>query len=149
MNLCEISPLSICRLSGSDTHLSSLVSDVLDEAKLRRHAPTLGPDVVESLRLALIEVLHTVIETTGKPSDSDNAAVELWLEERLLIICVKFLGSPLPHWLTMNWDRAQEPERLAPSGDAGWGWLLVREAVDTVSYMRRGPQQHLYLERRI
>ena len=49
----------------------------------------------------------------------------------------------------MNWDRGQEPSVLAPSSDIGWGWLLVREALDSVSHTWNGSQQILFLERRI
>ncbi|MEM7188115.1 MAG: hypothetical protein AAF439_00765, partial [Pseudomonadota bacterium] len=107
------------------------------------------PEMLEILGLALNEVLHTIGEICGEQTGPDESSIELWLEQTLLIVCVKFRGAPLPDWLLANWDRAQEPAVLAPNAELGWGWLLVREALDAVSHGWRGSEQLLFLEKRI
>jgi len=85
----------------------------------------------------------------GEQTEADASAVELWADATLVIVCVRFRGAPLPDWLLANWDRAHEPAVLAPGTDSGWGWLLVREALDAVSHAWRGREQLLFLEKRL
>lgn len=103
----------------------------------------------ELLALALSEVLHTITDIAGPQTDADSSSVDLWLERHLMAITVSFRGAPLPRWLLTNWDRGQQPEILAPRTEVGWGWLLVREAFDSVWLDWAGSEQILTLEKRI
>ena len=145
----EISPVMRCRLIGGAASIPVIVDDVLSPKSLTGTPAQPTPEMLEVLSLALMEVLHSITEISGKQTEADAAAVELWVEPTLIIICVRFRGTPLPDWLIQNWDRAQEPAVLAPSTECGWGWLLVREALDAVSHAWRGSEQLLFLEKRI
>ena len=94
-------------------------------------------------------MLHSIHEFAGEQTEADDSRVELWVESTLLIITVGFRGMALPNWLLTNWDRCREPAVLTPPSECGWGWLLVREALDSVSHSWVGSQQILFLERRI
>lgn len=145
----EIAPVLSCRLIGGAASIPVIVDEVLSSDSLNGLPAQPTPETLEVLSLALMEVLHTVTEIAGKQTEADAAAVELWIEPTLVIICVRFRGGPLPDWLIQNWDRAQEPAVLAPSTECGWGWLLVREALDAVSHGWRGSEQLLFLEKRV
>ena len=145
----EIAPVLSCRFVGGPGDIPGLVDHLLglDGLSGLPNLPT--PETLEILGLALNEVLHSIADISGRQTTGDNSSVELWVEQTLVILCVRFRGAPLPEWLLQNWDRAQEPAVLAPSIDCGWGWLLVREALDAVSHGWRGSEQLLFLEKRI
>ncbi|MGD1926436.1 MAG: ATP-binding protein [Paracoccaceae bacterium] len=145
----EIAPVMACRLEGGNTVIPGIVDEVLSHrhAWVRSGQPT--PEMLELLGLALNEVLHTVVEFAGAQLPDSDSRVELWIEKSLVILTVRFHGRGLPQWLTTNWDRGQEPAVLAPPQDVGWGWLLVREAMDSVNYASSGSGQLLFLEKRL
>lgn len=149
MQIAETSPIVACRLIGGARAIPSIVDDLIGFDKLTETSGKSTPETLEILGLAMNEVLHSINEFAGEQTVADDASVELWTGDTLIVFCAKFHGNPLPDWLTKNWDRAQEPAVLAPSTDAGWGWLLVREALDSVSHIWRGSQQVLFLEKRI
>ena len=149
MGQTESAPVLSCRLLGGSREIPEIVDDLISSRGLSAVPGGATPEMLEILALALSEVLHSINEFAGQQTLADDASVELWVEESLVIICAKFHGQALPDWLLMNWDRGQEPSVLAPSSDIGWGWLLVREALDSVSHTWNGSQQILFLERRI
>jgi hypothetical protein len=149
MHHAEMGPVLACSLSGGVKSIAGTVDSVLGDGGLSSLNNSVSPEVQELMGLALNEVLYTVNEFAGEQTDGDGSSIELWVETTLLVVCVKFRGGPLPKWLLSNWDRGQEPQRLAPPSDVGWGWLLVREALDNVSHEWSGSQQLLYLERRL
>ncbi len=149
MQNTEIGPILARGLSGGARSISDIIDDVLGAGGLTSAASPLSPEVAEILGLALNEVLHSIHEFAGEQVEADESTIELWVESTLLVICVKFRGQALPGWLVTNWDRGQEPGTLAPPGDVGWGWLLVREALDSVAHAWQGSQQILFLERRL
>ena len=145
----ESAPVLSCRLLGGSRAIPEIVDDLINSDGLSALPGGATPEMLEILALALSEVLHSINEFAGQQTMADEASVELWVEDSLVIICAKFHGKPLPGWLLTNWDRGQEPAILAPSSDIGWGWLLVREALDSVSHEWCGSQQILFLERRL
>lgn len=145
----EIAPVLLCRFAGGPGDIPSIVDNLLGLDGLASLPAVPTPETLEILGLALNEVLHSITEIAGPQNEGDASSVELWIEETLVILCVRFRGAPLPDWLLQNWDRAQEPAVLAPSIDCGWGWLLVREALDAVNHGWRGSEQLLFLEKRI
>lgn len=149
MHHTETAPVMACRFAGGSRSVPAIVSSLLGAEGLSCTLDSPTPEMLEILGLALNEVLHSVTEFAGEQTIADDAKVELWAEETLVIICIKFHGRSLPHWLLQNWDRAQEPAVLAPKSDIGWGWLLVREALDSVNHAWRDSTQLLFLERRI
>lgn len=148
MNLALSAPMLIRPLTGGHATVSRIVEDVLAEPGFQ-----LGASPVrlarELLMLALNEILHTIIEVVGPQTDADASSIALWLDRHLLIITIRFRGAPLPDWLLVNWDRGREPAVLAPRTEFGWGWLLVREALDAVSLEWQGSEQVLILEKRL
>ena len=124
---------------------------------------SLTPRTLDLLGLAAMEVLHTLVEdgcegggdrVGGRVGDrigdrvgSGGISVELWLEPRLAVIAIGHAGPPLPDWLLANWDRGEEP--ALPDASGGWGWLLVREALDGVSAGGTDNRRLLFLEKRL
>lgn len=149
MHYTELGPVMACRLSGGVRSISGIIEDLLEAPGLRSAVSGISPEVLEILGLALNEVLFTVHEFSGEQADADASSVELFADSTLLVVCVKFRGQPLPGWLLSNWDRGQEPAKLAPPTEVGWGWLLVREALDSVAHTWCDSQQILFLERRL
>lgn len=149
MEHTEIAPVLSCRFAGGQVAIPTVVEELVNARAL--NAAGLGdtPETLEILGLALNEILHTITEIAGEQTDADASVIELWIERTLLIVCVRFRGAPLPPWLLANWDRAQEPAVLAPRTECGWGWLLVREALDAVSHGWQGSEQLLFLEKRL
>lgn len=145
----EIAPVLSCQFIGGPGEIPGLVDNLLGVDGLSGLPSLPTPETLEILGLALNEVLHSITDIAGRQTAGDASSVELWVEQTLVILCVRFRGAPLPDWLLQNWDRAQEPAVLAPSIDCGWGWLLVREALDAVSHGWRGSEQLLFLEKRI
>jgi hypothetical protein len=107
------------------------------------------PRMLDLVGLAAMEVLHTVVELAGDQRGAAGASVALWTEPALAVIVVRFAGPPLPEWLLANWDRGEEPAVVETPCGCGWGWLLVREALDAVSATRAGSRNLLYLEKRL
>jgi hypothetical protein len=106
------------------------------------------PKTLDLVGLAMMEVLHSIVECSGERRGGPAGSVALWTEPELAVIVVRFAGPPLPGWLVANWDRGEEPTSPeAPRGCGGWGWLLVREALDGVSAVRSGNRNLLFLER--
>ncbi len=88
-----------------------------------------------------------LLEHCPGQATSGGVSLELWVEPKLAVLVVCHAGPALPEWLIANWDRGEEPAVLdAPSG---WGWLLVREALDGVSAAASGDRQLLLLEKRL
>ena len=149
MQHSELAPVLACRLTGGVRSISGVIDELLGAEGLCAAAPGVSPEVSEILGLALNEILFTIHEFSGEQTEADESSVELFAESTLLVICIKFRGRSLPGWLQSNWDRGQEPARLAPPSEAGWGWLLVREALDSVTHTWSDSQQILFLERRL
>lgn len=145
----EIAPLTASRLMGGAAGVPDVVDYVLCPDLFARRLPSVPMDIVEAGRVALKEVLRTVLDISGPQAADDESIVEVWVEPGLLIMCVNFRGDPLPEWLLANWDRGREPAILAPVSHTGWSWLLVREALDSVLYEKSGDRQFLFLERRL
>lgn len=145
----EIAPVLSRRFVGGTPLVPGIVDDVLDEGMRKFEKRSANHDNLELLGLALNEVLHTVTEVCGQQTDADNSYIDLWRERTFVIVCVRFRGAALPDWLIANWDRSQEPAMLAPTIDSGWGWLVVREALDAVSHQWSGSEQMLFLEKRM
>ncbi|MEM6622560.1 MAG: hypothetical protein AAF674_10055 [Pseudomonadota bacterium] len=137
------------RLDGGARAMASVVDDVLASPGLEKLLVSRSPEALALLGLALNEVLYTLGELSGEKGLQQDGSLSLWTDTRLIIFCLKFKGPALPDWLLSNWDRAQEPAVLAPPNDCGWGWLLVREAIDSVSHYSERDRQILYLERRL
>lgn len=148
LNHAEIAPVLACRFEGGNAEIPAMVDELLSQRQAWCAARRSTPDTLELLGLALGEVLHTIVEFSGNQGRDANSGIELWIEESLVILSVHFSGRELPDWLLRNWDRAQEPAVLAPPQDIGWGWLLVREALDNVCASRVGNKQILFLEKR-
>ena len=98
------------------------------------------------MSLAVLEVLHSIVELSGKGRGLANASVVLWAEPALAIIVVRFAGPALPERLLTNWDRGEEPMLPEAAEGEGWGWLLVREALDAVGAARANGRNLLFLE---
>ena len=148
LNHAEIAPVMACRFAGGNAGIPAVVDELLSQRQAWLSIRRSTPDALELLGLALNEVLHTIVEFSGSQDSKLNSGVELWVEETLVILCVHFSGRELPAWLLRNWDRAQEPAVLAPPEDIGWGWLLVREAMDSVTASQRDNRHILFLEKR-
>ena len=149
MQHTEIAPVFFCRLTSGGMAIPEVVDDLINADVFSSRHLSVTPEVLEVFGLALNEILHTISEIAGEQTEADEASIELWVEKTLMIVCVKFRGAPLPNWLLANWNRAQEPAVLAPNTETGWGWLLVREALDAVNHGWRGSEQLLFLEKRI
>ena len=148
MHHAELDPALACRLIGGPRSMSAVVDEVLRSPAMRNSVGARSPEAIDLLGLALNEVLYSVHEFAGEQTEADGSCVELWAEATVMIVTVKFRGAALPSWLLANWDRGREPAMLAPPHEAGWGWLLVREALDSVSHVWADSQQILFLERR-
>ena len=149
MHRSDLGPALERRLTGDAEAQSRVVEDLLASPGLRGLIAARSPEAVALLGLALNEVLYTLTELGGDAGIGTDGTIGLWTDTRLVIFCIRFAGPPLPDWLLANWDRAQEPAVLAPPDDCGWGWLLVREALDAVSQDISGEDQLLLLERRV
>lgn len=148
LNYAEIAPVMESRFEGGTAAITDLVEDVLGQRHAWFREEIGNPEAVELLGLALNEVLHTIVEFSGVQQPGCNAGVELWVDKALVILSVRFQGRDLPDWIPINWDRGQEPAVLAPPQDLGWGWLLVREALDSVHHIKSANSQTLFLEKR-
>ena len=107
----------------------------------------LTPRTLDLVGLATLEVLHSVLERCG--DRAAGASVELWIEPQLAVLVVGYTGPALPDWLLANWDRNSEPALDDTPAGCGWGWLLVREALDGVGFSRCGARRLLLLEKRL
>ena len=145
----DMSPRASCGLAVGSRDPVAAVDLLLDRRLMGTGHDRLTPEMTETLRLALSEILAGIFQHAGPGAATADAQLNLWLQPDLLICTVRFYGHSLPNWLLANWDRAREPGQLAPSEDCGWGWLLVREAIDCVSYDRIGGAQLLFLEKRL
>ncbi len=148
LNYAEVAPVMEARFEGGSAAIADLVEDVLGQRRAWFRDDVGNPEAIELLGLALNEVLHTIVEFSGVQKPACDAGVELWVDKSLVILSVHFQGRVLPEWITINWDRGQEPAVLAPPQDLGWGWLLVREALDSVHHIRSAKRQTLFLEKR-
>lgn len=135
-------------LAGGRAAIARIVQDVLagTDAEQNFVPATLTREL---LALALTEILNTITDVAGPQTEADASSIELWLDRHLLIITIRFRGTPLPDWLLANWDKGQQPTVLPPRADYGWGWLAIREALDAVSLDWQGSEQVLILERRL
>lgn len=149
MQYAELGPALEFRLSGGVKSIGPIVDALLGQQGIGARSLMRTPEMLDLMALALNEVLHSVQEFAGEQSEGDQSSVELWAERALCIITIRFRGRAMPDWLLTNWDRAREPALLAPPGEKGWGWLLVREALDSVSHAWVDDQQVLFLERRL
>ncbi|MEM1160933.1 MAG: hypothetical protein AAGJ28_08365 [Pseudomonadota bacterium] len=144
----QMAPVMIRSFAGGMQRIPRAVDDILGEHGIMAVRQGLTPESIEILGLALCEVLHSLHEML-EGTIPDGASVELWIEPTMIILSVSYQGPPVPNWLLTNWDRTQQPAFLAPPGDIGWGWLLVREAFESVSEEHSGSQNIIFLERRL
>ena len=142
-----ISPVLDAAL-GDARDIAGAVRAVTGPRGLAGMARRPAPKALELMTMALTEVLQTILDFSGA-QDPDCAAVGLWVEPTLLVIAVRFAGPPLPDWLIANWDRGEPPAVLAPPGDSGWRWLVVREAFDSAGQQRARRGNLLFLEKRL
>lgn len=144
----DLTPAAECRLDATSGDPAALAALLLDPRLSERRPVTLSAEMTETVRLALTEILHSVLDHAGPGAADASAKITLWLDSTLLICSIRFAGAPLPGWLLANWDRSREPRHLSAPSGSGWGWLLVRDAIDCVSYERLHDCQLLFLEKR-
>lgn len=149
MQYAVAGPKLECDLWGGSKSIGVIVETLVGPGGISASGLIRSPETLELLGLALNEVLHSINEFAGEQCEDDASRVEMWVESTLCIFTVSFRGHPLPDWLLTNWDRAQDPAVLAPPTEVGWGWLLVREALDSVTHSWADGQQILFLERRL
>jgi hypothetical protein len=145
--LQQISAPALRCVFDSPRSIAPAVEAVLGPRGLAGRARSLTPKTLDMVGLATMEVLHTVLEHCGDQRAAGGASVELWVEPGLAVLVVGHAGPALPDWLIANWDRGEEPG--VPDASTGWGWLLVREALDGVSAGRCGDRRLLFLEKRL
>ena len=148
LNHAELAPLMATGFAGGNAAIPELVDDLLGQQSAWFRSECANPEALELLGLALNEVLHSIVEFSGVQYAEFNSGIKLWVEKSLVVLSIHFHGRELPEWLTTNWDRGQEPAILAPPQDLGWGWLLVREALDNVHHAASNDGQILFLEKR-
>lgn len=144
----EIAPVLTRGLDGGVRNIPRIVDDLIGSAGLQSCEPGFTPEGVELLGLAVNEVLHAIFGLAGEQRKRD-ACVELWIQPTMVILTIQYHGPMIPDWLMKNWDRGHEPAVLAPPGDIGWGWLIVREALDSISADFSGRHNVIFLERRL
>ena len=145
-------PALRCPFDGHRS-IQPAVEAVIGPYGLAGAARSLTPKTLNLIGLAMMEVLHSVLEHCGDQPASVGACVELWIEPKLAVIAVAHAGPALPGWLLANWDRGEEPALDETPAGTGWGWLLVREALDSVGAVRSGRRcggrRLLFLEKRL
>ncbi len=132
---------------GDVRDIARVVREVTGQRGLAGMARAPSPEALEMTALALTEVLQSVLDISGT-QEPDGAAVELWVEPSIVIVAVRFAGPPLPGWLVVNWDSGEPPAVLG-AGESGWGWLVVREAWDSVGQQRSRRGNIVFLEKRL
>lgn len=128
--------------------IARVVRTVTGPRGLAGLTPPLSARALELAGAALAEVLGAVTDLAG-PQDVADAAVELWVEAGMAVTAIRFRGPPMPDWLVRNWDPGGPPAVLASQAACGWGWLVVREAVDSVCQMRSRRGNLLFIEKRL
>lgn len=145
----DLIPSIGCRFLGQTSDVTHIVDDIFG-----RIPPELSVILglstdADLLRIGLGEVLRTVLLQAGPQTLDDDAMVDLWIEPTLVIIGVTYRGPVMPPWLIQNWDRGREPAVFSPSESFGTGWLLVRQAFDSVHDTQCGAHRVLLLEKRL
>lgn len=146
MILQRTSAPALCCAFDSPRSIAPAVEAVIGPRGLAGIAGAPTPKTLDLVGLATMEILHSVLDHCG---DQHGATVELWIEPELAVVVVRHCGPALPDWLLVNWDRGEEPALLDTPVGSGWGWLLVREALDGVSASRSGNRRMLLLEKRL
>ena len=130
----ECVPIASRRLIGGQAAVTGISGDLFVAENLSYAGWLPGPKTVDLLSQALDEILQTVTQICGAQSEGDAAAVELWIDRTLMLICVRFRGAPLPGWMIEKWHRGLAPAVLSPGRAPGHRWLLVRDAFESVSH---------------
>lgn len=114
-------------------------------------APMLGSEEAASdLRLAVTEALNNIVEHSGHPP---HLPVRIQVGPRPDGCWLRIVdrGGPLPTGLIDGTWRAPETVSCGEDADAdwlpegGWGWLLIRGAVDRIVYDRQDGVNRLWL----
>lgn len=144
----DLFPALGCRIIGRAEDVPGVVEDVFSRLPPDFLAVIERTSNADVLRLGFAEVLRSILIYAGPQSGADDAMVEVWIEPTLMIIGVRHSGRVVPAWLVQNWDRGREPARFATNEPIGAGWLMVRQAFDSVSVGQNGAQPVVLLERR-
>ena len=138
----SVLPFEIC-VGSSDLE----VRDALRQFMAAIAMLELRHDQYEAIELAMAEALNNVAE---------HAYPETRPQDRIRIICRQFnerlharivdQGHPMPFGAVPAGNAANVKVELDQVPEGGFGWFLIRDLVDSVSYCRIGQDNHLDLQ---
>ena len=139
--------------SGSDRNFSMRttgtaenVRSILSELGQQLRDFGLGEEICGTVEIATAEALNNVIEHAYAPTCEGPVALDASLNSERLVLTLwdngmALSGGTLPGAALPD---ASGPLETLPEG--GFGWYLIRELTDALSYRREGPHNRLVLE---
>jgi serine/threonine-protein kinase RsbW len=140
-------PLMRCTLSSAFAEVEDATDRLLDPCRSVIRDPERCRAVLEDLRMGLVEALNNCIEHAYDMAGGWPIVLGLWHLDGGLVLCVCDRGRPLPPALLDATAPSGQPAAPDTLPDGGWGWMMLRTAVDSISYRRTAGWNVLILEK--
>jgi len=109
----------------------------------------LGADLAGSLQIVLTEILNNIVEHAFAGREDGTILVRLQRLPRALSCEITDNGRPMPEGRLppRNEQDLAVPRSLLPEG--GFGWLMIHDLAEDLSYVRRGDLNRLCFSLRL
>ncbi len=129
------------RLKSDNLSIRTALGEVIDALKARR----VDPDALGSVEIVLAEALNNVVEHAYAMRDDGDIEINGQIAGDMLLFDITDEGAPMPLGEVPSGAPAKLDVGLDDMPEGGFGWFLIRQMTEDLTYLREGGRNHLSL----
>lgn len=129
------------RLKSDNLSVRSALGEVISELKARQ----VDPDALGSVEIVLAEALNNVVEHAYAMRDDGDIEISGRLDQNLVQFDIIDDGAPMPMGNVPCGTAANIDVDSIDLPEGGFGWFLIREMTEDLSYLRSNGRNWLSL----
>ena len=103
----------------------------------------LANDQLNTIEIVLAEVLNNIVEHAYSQTGAGQIRITYDLSGATLTFCVRDEGKGFRNGAPPSGERQDLTGPLVSLPEGGFGWMLIRELTENLSYLRRGHENIL------
>ena len=119
------------------------VRHALGEMMEHIRAQSISEKSIGLFELVLAEALNNVVEHAYEGHETGDISLSVVIWNGSLICNIKDSGKPMPKLSLPIPTQKDLNVSLEGLPEGGWGWMMIRELSDSITYKRKRDQNHL------
>lgn len=129
------------RLKSDNLSIRTALGEVIEALKAQR----VDPDALGSVEIVLAEALNNVVEHAYSMRDDGDIEICGQVAGGLLLFDITDDGAPMPLGEVPCGAPANLDVDIEEMPEGGFGWFLIRQMTEDLTYLREGGRNHLSL----